>query len=493
MHWILHPGDSLGNRTANAGVWAFALSTVTKSLRIVRLVVVANFLGTGEVGLMGIALLTLALLETFTTTGFSQALVQREGDIKDHLDVAWTIAVIRGIVLAVLLLAGAPLIAAFFKNDAATSVIRALALVVFLNGLNNIGVVFFDKELEFRQRFVYRSLPHVVDLVVAVTAAIMLQSVWALVLGRVANQLTMTIGSYVAQGYRPKLRFDREKTMDLVRFGSWILGSMILVFLMLNLDDIVVGRVLSTEDLALYQMAFTISALITEQIAGVVNDVAFPALSKLQGDLPRLRNAYLQALQLVALLAMPITAGLWFLGPTAVEVFLTEEWLPLLAAYDVLLIWGLVRAVAGTTDPLFNSVGKPYVNTALWTATVVLLGITIYPFTTMWGIRGAAWATVVAAVPFVVGLYVATRTLQTRILSLLRPLAVPIMSAALMLAILTLIKNWVPDLDNAWMLGWAPLVGASVYFVAIFTAHRYLGYAPGGLFPKLGLRASTSD
>ncbi len=365
--------------------------------------------------------------------------------------------------------------------------IRALALVVFLNGLNNIGVVFFDKELQFRQRFVYRSLPHVVDLVVAVTAAILLQSVWALVLGRVANQLTMTIGSYVAHRYRPRLRFDREKTMDLVRFGSWILGSMILVFLMLNLDDIVVGRVLSTEDLALYQMAFTISALITEQIAGVVNDVAFPALSKLQGDLPKLRGAYLQALQLVALVAMPITAGLWFLGPTAVGVFLPDEWLPLLGAYEVLLIWGLVRAVAGTTDPLFNGVGKPYINTILWTATVVLLAIFIYPFTTMWGIRGAAWATVVAAIPFVVGLYVATRILQARPATLLRPLAVPAASAMLMLGVLTLVKNWVPDLDSGWMLGWAPVLGAGVYFVAILGAHRYLGYAPGGLFPKFGI------
>ena len=103
LRWLVHPGDSLANRTLNAGVWAFALSLVTLLFRIVRAVVIARFLVPNDFGLMGIALLVLALVETFTKTGFDDALVQRKGDIQGHLDAAWTVSVIRGLLLGTVL------------------------------------------------------------------------------------------------------------------------------------------------------------------------------------------------------------------------------------------------------------------------------------------------------------------------------------------------------------------------------------------------------
>ena len=482
--WILQPGDSLASQTAKAGFWSFALTVTERFIRILRTVVLARFLAPNDFGLMGVALLTLGVLETFTITGFDQALVQRKGDIRDHLDTAWTVSVLRGFVLAALMLIAAPLVGRFFDTPSATVLIRALALVMVLSGLKNVGVVYLDKELQFRQRFVYLSLPTLVDFVVSLVAVVILRSVWALVLGRVARELALMIGSYAAHPYRPRLRLDSHRAKELFRFGAWIFWSSILVYLMFNLDDIVVGRVLSATDLGLYQMAFTISALITTQVTTVVSDVAFPVFSKLQADKERLPGAFSKALQLTSIVAFPFAAGLWFVGPTAIEMFLGPSWLPLLAAFNGLMIWGLVRSVAGITDPLFNSMGKPYINTFIWLVTVGMVAALIYPMTVTWGIGGAAWATVIASAPFVAGVFIAGRLLATPWFELPRVIIIPAAGAGLMFAVLFALREALPALDGRWLLIWAPVVGVGVYVAAMLFARRFLGFEIGSLIPR---------
>lgn len=484
--WLFSPGETLASRTLNAGVWGFALNLSTRLLRTIRTVVIARFLAPEDLGLFGIALLSLSLLETFTNTGFRQALIQRAGNIDDYLDAAWTIQLLRGVVLGGALLLAAPLVANFFDAPEAVAIIRWLALVVVLAGLNNIGVVYFDKELQFRERFVFRSIPQVADLIASATAAVILRNVWALVIGLVVSSAVRLVASYVAHPHRPRFSTDWHKAWELFRFGVWVLGSSMLLYLMLNLDDIVVGKVLSTADLGYYQLAYTISALVATEITTVVSQVGFPALSMIQSDLPRLGRTYLRALQLVAVVAFPFAAGLWFVGPQVVEVFLGSRWLPLIAAYEVLALWGLIRSIGSTTHPLFGAVGKPYIVTGIELATVLILAATIYPLTVHGGIAGAAWATVIAAVPFVASLFLVTKLLGLSRSAIPARLAVPAVGTGIMLAVLYLLKGITPVLAGPWLLLWSPVVGIVVYGLAVLGARRYLGYAREGFLPKMG-------
>ena len=484
--WLFSPGETLSSRTVNAGVWNFALSLSGRLLRTIRTVVIARFLAPEDLGLMGIALLALNLIETFTNTGFRQALIQREGDIGDHLNAAWTIQVLRGLVLGGALLLAAPLVAAFFEVPEAVPIVRWLALVIVLAGLTNIGVVYFDKELQYRERYLFRSIPQVADLIASAAAAAILRNVWALVIGLVAGTVVRLVASYVAHPYRPRLSSDWHKAGELFKFGIWVFGSSMLVYLMLHLDDIVVGKVLSPGDLGYYQLAYTISALVATEITSVVTQVAFPAMSKVQNDLPRLRRGYLRALQLVAVVVFPFAAGLWFVGPQAVEVFLGSRWIPLIAAYEVLVLWGLIRSLGSTTNPLFQAVGKPYIVTGIQLATVLILAAVIYPLTINGGIAGAAWATVIAAAPFVASLFLVSRLLELPRTAIPSLLAVPAGVTGIMLAVLLLIKGISPALAGPWLLLWSPVVGIVVYGVGLIGARRFLGYAPHGFLPQLG-------
>lgn len=484
LRWFISPGESLGSRAVNAGAWAFVLNMTTRLLRLARVGILANLLAPDDFGLMGVAMLVIGLVTSFTQTGFISALVQnKRGLDRTYLDTAWTVELGRGLAVAALMVIGAPLVGEFFGEPQAADLTRVMALGLAISGLTNTGVVAFDKDLEFQRRFLYRATPHVVELVVGVVLALMWRNAWALAWGWVAGRAALTIASYVAHPHRPRLLFDRTAAKSMFGFGVWTLASQVLLYFTLHIDDIAVGRIVSTYALGLYQMAYTMSQLTTTEITTVVNQVAFPAYASVQDQPARLARAYSNTLQAISVAAWPMAAGLYFLGPVAIETFLGADWLPMVPAFNVLLVWGLIRSVAATTGPLLRGAGRPSILTRVQAVHLLLLAILIYPMTSTWGIVGAAWATVVAAIlPDIFAMWITSRVSTASLASIGRSLAIPAVAAGIMLGVLTLARNsGLPE--GAWLLVWAPLLGAATYLLATQAARRWLGFLPDGLLP----------
>ena len=205
-----------------SGFWAFALRVGNRLFGLARTVVLARLLSPADFGLFGIALLASAALETVTETGFEAALIQKKGDVKPYLDTAWTMQVIRGFVLAGILVVGAPMVAAFFREPQAALLLKVMALVVLVKGFTNIGVVFFQKELEFHRQFAYVFSGTLADLAVAITAAFVLRNAWALVCGFLAGNLVRAVASYIVHPHRPRLRMEGARAKELYTYGRWI-------------------------------------------------------------------------------------------------------------------------------------------------------------------------------------------------------------------------------------------------------------------------------
>ena len=386
------PGENLSQCAVRGGFWVFSLRLIQQSFNLARLIILARILAPHDFGLLGIALLTMATLETFSQTGFQQALIQKKKDIKSYLDSAWTVSIIRGIILFLILYLIAPYAAIFFEVPEAKLIIQVIGLSILLKAFTNIGVIYFQKELEFNKQFIYQLSGTLVDFIVAVSAALMLQNVWALVYGVLAGNLVRFIMSYLVHPYRPHLSLDMEKIKELFGFGKWIMGSSILIFLITQGDDIFVGKLLGVTALGFYQMAYKISNLPATEITHVISQVTFPAYSKLQDNIQKLREAYLKTLQLTAFLSFPIAGLIFVLAPDFTTIFLGEKWMPMVPAMQVLVIAGLLRSIMATTGPIFNSVGKPKIGTKWQIIRLFVLVSLIYIFTIKLGILGTSIA-----------------------------------------------------------------------------------------------------
>jgi len=470
-HRLFHPGERLSQRVIHAGFWAFALRITDRLFGLARTIVLARVLSPNDFGLFGIALLGLSALDTFSQTGFQQALIQKKGDIKPYLDTSWTVQVIRGFVLAGILFGIAPYVASFFGEPMAAPLLRVLGLSAVLQGLTNIGVIYFQKELEFHKRFIYMFSGTLADLGVAIPAALILRNAWALVFGLLAGNLVPMVTSYFIHPYRPRLRFNKQQFKELFGFGRWVLGSSIVVFLATQGDDIFLGRILGITALGFYQMAFRFANLPGSEI-GVLSKIAFPAYSKLQENTVKLRTAYTKMLSFVTSVTTPLAGGIFILGPGFTRIFLGEKWMPMVPALRVLAISAMVREVIGTGGALFYARGRADIAFKQDLVRGITLAVAIYPLTLLWKISGTALAvllSVCSAIPIWIRGSSSQAGIDTR--DYLRALSPPIIGTMAMACVLYLSGMF---FDQFQLSGFfmSVAIGVATYAIVIFLSGR---------------------
>lgn len=390
INYLIAPDKTLSQRVLKSSFWVFFLRIFNQGFSLLRLIILARILSPNDFGLMGIALLTMSILETFSETGLQQALIQKKKDIKLYLDSTWTFLILRGFVLFIILYFIAPYAAIFFSAPEAKPIIRVMGFSILFQAFTNIGITYFKKELEFNKEFIYQLAGTLADFIVAISAVLILRNVWALVLGLLAGNITRCFVSYLIHPYRPRLNFTLEKVKELFGFGKWIMGSSMLVFLIVEGDDIFVGKILGTTALGFYQLAYRISNMPATEITHVISQVTFPAYSKLQDNIPKLREAYLKVLQITTFLSFPIAGLIFVLAPDFIRIFLGEKWLPMVTAMQVLCIFGVTRSINALFGSFLQGIGKPSILTKASAIQLTIIIILIYPLTLKMDIIGTS-------------------------------------------------------------------------------------------------------
>jgi PST family polysaccharide transporter/lipopolysaccharide exporter len=464
------PAGNLAARTLKSGMWMSAMQVSDRFLQIILLVVLAALLGPAAFGVMGIALVTINALQRFSRLGFNEALIQdADENVDSYLNTAWTLQVLRGLVLAGITIAAAPFIADVFNEPAATDVLRAIAVSPLLVGLRNPGIVYFKKNLEFHKQFVYRMSGSLLNFVVALGVAFLItESVWALVTGYVLADATRSTVSYFLHDYRPWVGFDREIASELFGYGKWITGSGGILFLINEGDDAVLGILLSSTALGLYQVGYRLGKAPSREITQIVSSVLFPTYSKLQDDLDSLRRVFFLTVRVTTLLSFPVGIGIAVVAPTFVRGFMGADWLPMVPAMQLIAVYGLLVSFAATFGPVWKALGRPDYITKLGAVRLVLMALVVFPAVNRWGITGMA-AVVTGVYLFAImplDVYLAADIVETTPTRLLSEVTYPTISSLVMGGVVYAVGDNVafdPVLEFALLV----VVGAVTYAVGV--------------------------
>ena len=383
---------NIKKKVVRGTVWVFITQILTQAVALVKNIILARILSPDDFGLFGIALVVFSLLEAFSRSGFDVALIQKKEDIRDYLDTAFVVNIGRGVVLFLLLFFSAPLVATFFKRADVIWVVRAVSLVFLLNGFVNPGTIYFSRELEFKKQFQWDMSRSISDIVVSLSLIFFLRNVWVLVISMIFSFLTRVVVSYFIHPYRPAFSFNPVYARSLFRFGKWVFASGILIYLLTQGDDAFVGKFLGVTALGFYRIAYRFSNLPATHITHVISRVTFPMYSKLQDDIPKLREAYLKVLQITALMAFPIAGLIFALASDFTRLFLGEKWIPMVDAMRVLCFFGGLRAIGATMGPIWYSTGNPKIQAKLGLYQLSFLAVIIYPFALVYNILGVSIA-----------------------------------------------------------------------------------------------------
>ncbi len=356
---------------ARGALWMSVLRMSIRGIGLVSTVILARLLVPADFGLVAMATSILAFLQLATAFGFDTPLIQNQQADRSHFDSAWTLNVAFYTALTIVLVLLADSAAAFYQDPRLTNVIYVLGAGFLVQGFENIGIVQFRKELDFRKDFIMMLSKKLAGFLVTIPLAFVMRSYWALVVGMVLGNALSVLLSYLLHPFRP--RFSVSALGELFRFSRWLMLNNIINFLRMRSPDFVIGRMFGTSSLGLFSVAYEISTLPTTELVAPINRAVFPGYSKIGNDPALLGRSYLDVLAMIATIAVPAGFGIAAVAAPLVDLVLGSKWGGAAPIVGILAVYGGIDATCSNTGYAFNAIGKPYLGTLIGLINAALL------------------------------------------------------------------------------------------------------------------------
>ncbi|OGH11510.1 MAG: hypothetical protein A3B38_01740 [Candidatus Levybacteria bacterium RIFCSPLOWO2_01_FULL_36_13] len=383
--------------------WSWILTASTRFISIARTILLARILLPSQFGIYGIGILVLSFAEILTETGINVFLIQNKESTNKYIDTAWLLSILRGVIIFALMLLTSSYVSQFFNAPDAFGLLLLFSLVPLIRGFINPSIIKFQKELRFDKELWFRISILLMDSLIAITLAFYTKSVLSLAVGLICGALLEVILSFILVKPIPKIRLEKEKLFLVINRGKWITLSGIFSYLYHNLDNIIVGRMLGTVNLGLYVMAYNISRLPITDVSDVVSKVTFPVYSLISEDKQRLTKAFLKSLLLVSVVSISFGLVLFIYTDRIVILVLGDKWLGMVNVLKILVVFGVIRAISGSSSSLLLSVGKQKEVSVVTLVSIFGLAVTLVPLVQAYGIIGAGISALIgtlAALPF---------------------------------------------------------------------------------------------
>lgn len=427
--------------------------------------ILARLLSPAEFGLVALALIFIALLETAADLGLSQSLVIVREDVLEHADTVFTVSVALGAVLACITAAIGPPAALFFDEPALVALLPVLGGNFLLRSLGATHYALAQRSIDFRARTVAELADVAVRGVVGIALALLGHGAWSLVLGYLAGTAAMSLVLWVRIPWRPSLAFRRDHIRRLWRFGGALTGLDVIAAAIANADYVFIGRVLGPASLGLYSLGFRIPELLILNLSVVAGQVLFPAFAALEPG--ALRSAYLTSLRCTLMVGLPAAVGLAVLAaPLTLAVF-GDAWQGATSAMQVLTLYALAVAIGIPAGSAYKALGRVKILLALAVPRAGLLIASLVLFGSHGIVAVAGCQAAVAAAFSAAGIVLAARLLAIRPAHLWSTAWPSLAAAAAMALVLLSIGRAIGD-------DWPALTAAALSAGAVYLALLWL-------------------
>lgn len=325
-------------------------------LGLISMVILARLLVPADFGIIVMASLVVGLIDVLLDIGVSTALIHNQKADDDDYNTAWTLRLIQSCLTAVIIFVSAPLVAVFFDNPLVVDVLRVMALSVLIAGFENIGVVTFQKNMEFGKDFKFFFYKRFIGFVVTLALAAVWHNYWAMVIGALSLRLSGVILSYRMHPHRP--RFSLSRTTEIWSFSKWVLLRNIISYLDAQADKFLVGHRADEKVLGTYSVAQDVSAMPTTELLMPLGRVLFPAFAQKRDDRVAFARSLSTAIGIMSLVAMPACVGLVLTAQDAVLILLGANWIAAAPLIQIMAISNLIFSLTYSISYALLATGK---------------------------------------------------------------------------------------------------------------------------------------
>jgi PST family polysaccharide transporter len=339
--------------------WSFAQSVGTLVVQLGTLVILSRLLTPGDFGAVAVAVSLVGSASLLVELGVGPALIQRRDLTHRHVGSALWLSLILAVVLMAILQSTSSMVLTWLGIAQASAIFRLIALIVVLQPVVTILSSLARRNLDMRDAAAADLVGTVVGYsLVSITLAHLGLGAWALAIGQVVQLSITCVTLIVSQRRRISLRAGFRELRDVLSFGAYFSIGRIANYAAQKLDRAMVGIFLSVDAAGNYQRVLNMLQVFGPLLAGPLDAIMFPLLSRIQDDAARLRRAYRATTALAALITMPASVVLCVSAPVLIPLILGPQWHGAIAPAQIMAWVLFFRTNDSITATLARAVGK---------------------------------------------------------------------------------------------------------------------------------------
>ncbi len=354
--------QALRNPAVRGTLWTLGSYGLTMGLRFGSNLILTRLLIPEYFGLMALASTLGMGLELLSDLGTQQSVIQnRHGEEEAFYNTAWTVEVIRGVVLWVMCLVVTIPMAQIYADDRLLALIPIVGLTSVLGGFSSNSIAILHRRMQLGLYTIFETLSYMLSLAVMLTAVWLYPNIWSLAISGLAGPLFETIAShFLIPGHRNRFAWDKNALDSILHFGKGIFLATALMFMADQADRFILGKLLSLQLLGIYTIAFSIATLPREILKTISHRVLFPTASQ-SAERPRaeIRRTLRKQRWLILLPTAAAIAFVTCYGDYAIRLLYDERYLDAAWMLPTLACGIWFSALFYTMTPTLMAIGKP--------------------------------------------------------------------------------------------------------------------------------------
>ena len=350
--------ETIKQKTFYGGIWKLMERVLAQSITFVVSLVLARILSPNEYGVIAIVTIMINLMNVFVTSGYGAALIQKKDADDKDFNTIFTFSGSLSVVLYLVLFFLAPYIAAWYKNETLTLLIRVMGLRLPIASFNSIQQAYVAKKMEYRKFFWATLGGTIASGMVGVVMALLGCGIWSLVGQYFMNTLVDSVVLYCIFPWRYKIYYSRKRANPMIKFGSGVLLASLIDAIYQELRAIVVGVKYKADVLAYYNRGEQFPKLISLNMATAIDGTLLPAFSLLQDDQEKIRQGLLRSVQISTLIVAPLMLGMAAVARPMVFVLLTAKWQEAIPYVSLFCVMYALNPLISATNQVIKAMGS---------------------------------------------------------------------------------------------------------------------------------------
>jgi len=278
---------SLKHKVIRGAFWSIGSNVVSQVLRLGGNLILTRLLFPDAFGLLALVQAFIVGVAMFADLGINASIIQNKRDDAEFLNTAWTLQVIRGGVLWLLVCIISWPVSLFYEENILMPLLIVSGFSSVILGFQSTKLILANRKVELKKIAITEITTATVGLSSMVIGVWLTQSVWGLVIGGLVQPLVIVFMSFTYfKGDNNSFHWDSDAFKSIYKYGRWLVLSSMITFLANQGDRLIIGRVFDVEFLGIYGIAIALVSAVYILSQKIGSAVFFPSYSTIIRDRP---------------------------------------------------------------------------------------------------------------------------------------------------------------------------------------------------------------